>query len=190
MANTATAASTAASMRVALVVAAVLGALLGGITMLLGGEAVTTWTGVGIAILAAVLVVPVDLQQHRIPNRVTYPTTVLLTSFTVVSAVLGRDLQVILNIAVSTAAVLVIGLLMSRFGTLGRGDVKLAVVLGLGFGALGGMAVVGLFVIAVLVNGIIAVVLLATKRKTRKDYLPYAPALAVGAIAAACLQAL
>lgn len=189
MANTTQVASTAASMRLVLVVAAVLGALLGSSTMLLWGEVGAAWAGVGIAILSAALVVPVDIRQHRIPNRVTYPATTMLVSHTIVSAFVGRDLQVILTVGVSVAVVLVIGLLMSRFGTLGRGDVKLAVVLALGFGALGGPAVIGFFVIAVLANGAIAVVLLATKRKTRKDYLPYAPALAIGAIAAACLQA-
>ena len=67
---------------------------------------------------------------------------------------------------------------------MGMGDVKLALVLGLFLGWLGlGHVAAGLF-LGFLAGAVIGAALLVTGRRTRRDHLPFAPFLAVGATVA------
>lgn len=172
----------ARGLRRAVGVAGVAGVLLGVLTGLLWGDAVATWVGIGVATIAAALVVPVDIKWHVIPNRVTFPTTALLLGFTVAGALCGRDPQAIQGIGVCAVVVFVGGSLISRFGTLGPADVKLATILALGFGALGPGAVFGLFIVILFANGVIAVALWFKTNMNLKDFFPQAPGYFVGAV--------
>lgn len=63
---------------------------------------------------------------------------------------------------------------------MGWGDVKLAPVIGLIVGFPG---IIFTLWVAIVSGGLVAAVLLATRRKTRKDAIPFAPYLALGAMA-------
>lgn len=76
---------------------------------------------------------------------------------------------------------------VSLLTPLGMGDVRLAVPAGLLLGA-GGVARLWPGVLAIVVaGGVIAVALLAGGRFSRRDPMPYAPAIVAGTLAAVCL---
>jgi leader peptidase (prepilin peptidase)/N-methyltransferase len=63
----------------------------------------------------------------------------------------------------------------------GAGDVKLAFLLGLFLAHRSwGSLLVGIF-LAFLIGGLMSVLLIATRRKGRKDYVPFGPSLVAGA---------
>ncbi len=65
-------------------------------------------------------------------------------------------------------------------GGMGMGDVKLALLMG---GVLGATVVVALF-LAFLSGAVVGVILIVTKRKGRKDAIPFGPYLALGSVVA------
>lgn len=87
---------------------------------------------------------------------------------------------------VSVVAYVVLGFLPGA--NLGFGDVKLAGVLGFALGWLSWPAALLGLVVPHLVNGPVAVVLLATGRADRRSDLPLGPALLVGAVLAVVLD--
>ncbi|QBI21554.1 prepilin peptidase [Egibacter rhizosphaerae] len=128
----------------------------------------------------------IDLRVRRIPNRLTYPLTPVLLLLVVGGALLGGDpagaLRGVLGGVAAFAALLALALISPR--GMGMGDVKLAGFIGVGLGPLGwGEVLLGVFG-GFLVGGIVAIALLATGLRTRKDYVPFGPSLAAGALAA------
>lgn len=132
----------------------------------------------------------IDVQQHRLPNRIVYPWAgftagllVLVTFLLGDAAGLGRAL----------AAGLVWGLLFLAVRlihppSVGMGDVKLSVVLGLYTGFLGwDVFVVGL-ALSFLLGGLVSVGLLVTRRATSSTRIAFGPFLIVGTAAALVLS--
>ncbi|MDI3299551.1 MAG: prepilin peptidase [Bacillota bacterium] len=130
--------------------------------------------------LVALLVVAtgVDLKVRLIPDG----ANALGAAWALLVGFLGRGAAFWPHLAAGAAAGLLFALigLLSR-GGLGGGDVKLAAVLGLYLGP--ASAAVALFAAAVLGGGV-AGVLLATKKRARRDELPFGPFLAAGALVA------
>ena len=140
----------------------------------LSGEALVA------AIFAGVLVLlsAIDLEQRIVPNRIVLPTTgvVLIGNLLVFSdrrvefvvATLGAGLLLLLPVLVYPAG-------------MGKGDVKLAMLLGAGLGA----AVITAFVVCFLTAFIFAVGLLAVRGgAARKTGIPFVPFLAAGGLVA------
>jgi leader peptidase (prepilin peptidase) / N-methyltransferase len=126
-----------------------------------------SWELPGFLLFAWMLVVVsvIDARTRRIPNKLTYPLTPALLVLMVL------------------AALLVLALISPR--GMGMGDVKLAAFIGIGLGYLGwGNVVVGIFG-AFLLGGVVAIVLVLTRLRRRKDHIPFGPYLAVAALAAA-----
>jgi leader peptidase (prepilin peptidase)/N-methyltransferase len=133
-----------------------------------------------------VVITVIDLQTHRIPNRLTYPLTPALLGLLAVAAVLDgmprAAIRAALGGVVAFALLLVLALINPR--GMGMGDVKLAAFIGIGLGYLGwGHIWLGLFT-AFLCGGVIAGVLLVLGRRGRKDHIPFGPWLALGALVA------
>jgi prepilin signal peptidase PulO-like enzyme (type II secretory pathway) len=123
-----------------------------------------------------------DLLQFRVPNAVTYPGTVLAVG----AAFLLPDSQP----AGAVAAALLGGfffLLMAIVtrGGLGLGDVKLAVLIGAGLGLPGAYQALVLGVIA---GGAVILVLFLAGVVGRRQAVPYAPFLALAAVAVLLTQ--
>jgi leader peptidase (prepilin peptidase)/N-methyltransferase len=127
-----------------------------------------------------------DLQTKLIPNRILGPATasgiVLLAAGGLISAefsALGRAAAG----GFAYFGVLFILALIGR-GALGFGDVKMSFIIGVftGYLSLGYVVIagVGAFIIA----GIVAVVLLVTRRSGRKDTIPFGPFMTAAGIAA------
>ena len=116
----------------------------------------------------------VDFQARRIPNALCL--TLVLWAL-VQSLWLGQPSLAAAALGLSIGGGLFLLLALIRRRAMGAGDVKLAAALGalLGYP----LVVQGLFW-GVLAGGVAALVLLATRRAGRKDYMAYGPYLALG----------
>ena len=125
----------------------------------------------------------VDLRSYRLPNRVLVPGTVvglLLVAGGALPAGRIGDVPEALVTGVGYSVALLIPALLTR-GAIGMGDVKLAFLLGLFGGYHGWETAVAALVGAFLLAGAVGVVLLALRRITRHDHLPFGPFMVAGA---------
>jgi prepilin signal peptidase PulO-like enzyme (type II secretory pathway) len=129
---------------------------------------------VGFVTLAAACT---DMRAGVIPNRLTYPTWVLLLALSVIS---NSVTVAACGAFVSAGALLTLHMATNRRG-IGLGDVKLAACIGT---ALGPAASLGALGTAFVLGGSVAIVLVITKRGRVGDALPFAPFLAIGTLAA------
>lgn len=138
----------------------------------------------GLHLLLALLFTPAllaltaaDIEERLLPNRIMYPT--LLLALALCWAWPGRTpLNVLAGGLIAAAVMLALYLLLPGFGF---GDVKLAGLLGLVAGA---SNVLTALMLAVLASGVVAVLLLVTRRATLRTSIAYGPYLALGAFAA------
>lgn len=124
-----------------------------------------------------------DLDAHLLLDKLTYPLAgILLVTITVSAASTGwweRWVAALL----SAGAVAGVLLVWAVFGSLGLGDVKLGVSVGLVLGFAGGwpMTVRGVL-LSLLIAAVLAAALLVAGR-SRKSHLPLGPALVAGVVA-------
>ncbi len=123
-----------------------------------------------------------DLERRLLPNRIVYPSVLIAaalswgwpdTSFIEILAGGG--------VAIAIAAVLLLISLPFGANAFGLGDVKMIILIGFVVGV--PPAAVGIFV-GTLAAGVAAAFLLITKVRSRRDYIPHGPFLALGAIVA------
>lgn len=141
--------------------------------------------GIAYLYLAAVSVALalIDLESHRLPDKIVLPAYVAGAVLLGSAALIGGDTARFLTAGVGLAVLWLLYFLMAVFypGGMGFGDVKLAGVLGMFLGWLGwGSLLVGAFS-AFLLGGVFALILLVTKRVTRKGGIPFGPWMLVGA---------
>lgn len=145
----------------------------------------TTWPVLAYAYLAAIgiALALIDLDVRRLPDAIVlpaYPATAVLLA---VASWGTGDWAALGRAAVGGVALFVayFALRVAYPAGMGFGDVKLAGVLGGALAWLGwGAFAVGTFG-AFLVGGLVSVVLLATRRVTRKSAVPFGPWMVVGA---------
>jgi prepilin signal peptidase PulO-like enzyme (type II secretory pathway) len=147
-------------------------------------ETLSSWPGwtVPLVVGYAALLIGIsvhDVRRHRIPNVAVYPAIVVAL---VVAFVRPDGQWWTFLLSGSGAAAFFILLGSVGGGAMGGGDAKLAALIGLvaGFPAV----LIALFV-AFTLGAIAGLVLIAVGRLGRRDPLPFAPALAVGAATAA-----
>ncbi|MGC1206453.1 MAG: A24 family peptidase [Ornithinimicrobium sp.] len=138
--------------------------------------------------LACVCLAAMDMDVHRLPDRIMWPTMGLLIVGLSVAAVVGGywwPLARMLICAVGSGAFyLTLSLVSLARGSLalGLGDVKLSVVLGAALGWFGFQSVVlGLYA-GFLVGGLVAAFLLVTKKVGIGGHLAYGPPMMLGAM--------
>lgn len=128
----------------------------------------------------------IDLEHFLLPNRIVYPLA-LATLGLLTLAALGDSAWDALGRALlgGVAGMVALGLLhLASPRSMGFGDVKLAFVLGLVLGWLGwAELVLGLFC-GFLAGALVGLVLIASRRRGRKDHLPFGPFLAFGTLVA------
>ncbi len=128
----------------------------------------------------------IDLDHYIIPNRVLYPSLFIAIPLLVVAAAAQgewRHLErAIIGAASAWAFFLILHLISPR--GMGFGDVRLSFLLGLFLGWLDLRHVfLGVF-FGFLLGSIVGLVLLALRRRGRKDHIPFGPFLAAGAVIA------
>jgi leader peptidase (prepilin peptidase) / N-methyltransferase len=128
----------------------------------------------------------IDLDCHRLPDRLTLPAYPIGVALLAVAALAGHDGRALLR-----ALVCMVGLFAFYYvlalvypAGMGFGDVKLAGVLGLYLGWLGvDRVVVGTF-LAFLVSAAVGLGLVLARRATMKSHLPFGPFMLLGALLA------
>ena len=128
----------------------------------------------------------VDLAEKRLPNAVVFPTlgvvALLLVPPTWASGTWWPLLWALVGAAGMFAVYFVLALVSPS--SMGMGDVKLALVIGLLLGWFGLNAwLVGLLA-AFIVGGVIAIIALALRRVTLRGSIPFGPSMLAGALIA------
>jgi leader peptidase (prepilin peptidase) / N-methyltransferase len=125
----------------------------------------------------------IDLQHSKLPNRVVVPSIGIGAALLVLAAAGEHAWPALLRAGIAGvilfAVFLVLALISPR--SLGMGDVKLAALLGLYLGWLGWGAVLLGAAAGFVVQALVALVLLATRRITLRGELPFGPAMLLGA---------
>jgi len=137
-----------------------------------------TLEAVRFGLLAFLLVVVVwtDIEHGIIPNAITYPGIVLGLAC---SAALGTGLSAFE--AAAGAAAVFLAIAVGSRGGMGGGDVKLAAMIG---AFLGWPAVAVALFLAVALGAAVGLMLIALRLRTRKQSIPFGPAMAAGALIA------
>jgi leader peptidase (prepilin peptidase)/N-methyltransferase len=136
-----------------------------------------------LALFAGLLALSViDVVHLLLPKKLVYPITALVAVLLLIAAIATRQWHSYL-VGVACAVgwfVVFFAINLASPRVLGFGDVRLSVVLGLSLGWLGvGYVLLGFFA-ANLVGAIVGIALIASKRMTRSDRIPYGVFLALG----------
>ncbi|QFG68792.1 prepilin peptidase [Ornithinimicrobium pratense] len=141
-----------------------------------------------VVVLACVCLAAMDLDVHRLPDRIMWPTMTTLGLGVVLAALVGGGLEPLVRALLGALGggglYLLIALLSLARGSLavGLGDVKLAVLLGGGLGWFGWPeAILGIYG-GFLVGGVWALALLTLRRVSWAGHFAYGPAMMVGAL--------
>jgi leader peptidase (prepilin peptidase)/N-methyltransferase len=137
------------------------------------------------------VIIFIDWEYKLILNKITYPAAVIaLVILAIDSFVPGVNLFPGITFLphtsfwsglISGVAVLIPFLLIAAIGSMGMGDVKLVALIGF---VSGFPLVVFSMLIGIVLGGLVAIYLLASKKKGRKDVIPYGTFLGIGPIIA------
>lgn len=138
--------------------------------------------------LSCICLAAMDMDVHRLPDRIMWPTMGFLAGGITLAALVGGGLDPWLRGMLAGVAAgafyLLLALLSLARGSLalGLGDVKLAVVLGAALGWFGwSEAVMGIYA-GFLVGGVVAVALLVGRRVKWEGHFAFGPPMMVGAL--------
>lgn len=135
------------------------------------------WAAIAIALTF------IDLDHHRLPNVLVYPSYIVTAVLLVVASIVLADYARLLTALIGAVALggFYFALAVARPGGMGLGDVKLAGALGMLLGWSGwAQLIVGGFSAFVL-GGIVGVALMIGRRASRKTALPFGPFMLLGA---------
>ncbi|NNN20251.1 MAG: prepilin peptidase [Acidimicrobiaceae bacterium] len=124
----------------------------------------------------------IDLEHLVLPKRIVYPTSAIVGALLVIAAFATGRWYSLLIAVICAGAWFILFYLINLFWpqALGFGDVRLAPLLGLGLGWLGIPYVLLGFFSANFLGAIIGITLIATKRMSRHQQIPYGVFLALG----------
>lgn len=150
------------------------------------GPVVVDGTGLPAVAGIGLLLVAVDADVHRLPDKLTvWPLPVFAVLLVLASAGAGQWSRLVVALGCGVVAGLVFLLLALAVPSgLGLGDVKLAVQIGSVLGWLGASVVVSWVFLGFLAGGLWAAALVITRRATRKTHLAFGPPLLLGALLA------
>jgi leader peptidase (prepilin peptidase)/N-methyltransferase len=135
---------------------------------------------------SAVLLTVVDLRHTVLPNRVVLPSIGIGAALLTVAAAAESAWPDLLRAGLAAVALFAVFLVLALISprSLGMGDVKLAALVGLFLGWLSWGAVLVGAAAGFVVQALIALVLLASRRIGLRGELPFGPAMLAGAVLA------
>jgi leader peptidase (prepilin peptidase) / N-methyltransferase len=133
--------------------------------------------------IASALLIPVDLAAYRLPDAIVWPTTVAVLGILLATTAVTAEWP---RLAVALLAMLAVGggyfvLAWIAPASMGLGDVKLSLVLGLTLGWFGWQTVAYGILAGFVVFALLALVMLALRRTSAKSDLAFGPWMIVGA---------
>jgi leader peptidase (prepilin peptidase)/N-methyltransferase len=140
--------------------------------------------------LAGWVMVPlafIDLDVHRLPDKIQLPAYPALAALLAACSFATGDWGAFVRALIAGAALWAFFLILAIVlpgGGIGFGDVKLAGLLGMLLGWLTWAHVIIATMATFLIGGVIAALLLVTRRKGRKDDFAYGPSMLLGAVVA------
>lgn len=125
----------------------------------------------------------IDIDTHTIPQRLLLPSVGILLVGAFVVSVVSADVHIIEVIVGGGAMWLVMRIVeaLSR-GDLGHADVSFACFLGIFLGVFGVALIPTALIISFVAAGLVALVMVVTRRMSMKTHLPFGPFLFFGAI--------
>lgn len=150
--------------------------------------------GFPVVVLLAVVAVPlsiIDFEEHRLPNHLVIPTTLVATALLAAAALATDAFDVLLRAILGGVTMfgLYLACVLASPRSVGMGDVKLAALLGLVLGWFGWSTWVAGLVLAVVIGAVVAALALIARRATLSSALPFGPSMLAGALAAVILIA-
>ncbi len=129
-----------------------------------------------------------DLDQRVLPDELTVPAIPLALLYAVsgLNPLVGGALVLAIAAAVLIPALLYLPSIPFGAGAFGMGDVKFLAGMGL---LLGGDRALSATLFGLLLSGAVLIALLATRRISRKSFIPFGPFLIIGAIWAVLIRA-
>ena len=137
----------------------------------------------GALAVGCALLVPVDQAVLRLPDAIVWPTTGAVLGMLLVATAITGDWE---RLTTAVLAMLVVGVgyfVLAWFAptSMGLGDVKLSVVLGLALGWFGWPAVLFGILGGFLLFALVAIALLVARRTSMQSDLPFGPWMILGA---------
>lgn len=131
----------------------------------------------------------IDLDIHRLPHGLTYPTAIAVLGLLLVSSAVSGNWWPLGRALASGAAAYVVLLLLALVsrGQFGLGDVTLGGILGLTLGFIDARMPWEALLLAFVTSGIVSLVGLITRRLTLRSDLAFGPYLLLGALLAVLL---
>ena len=139
-------------------------------------DSLLTFAAAAVFSLILVAIFFIDLEHQIVPNALTYPGLLLGLILAVPQERFGNALLT----AAGAGAFFLLIAIISR-GGMGGGDIKLAAMMG---AFLGWRAVAVALLLAFTLGAVVGLLLMGLGRRSRKDPIPFGPALAVGAVLA------
>ena len=123
-----------------------------------------------------------DLERRLLPNRIIYPSIILAIAFCWAWPETS-ELQILVGGGVAIGLAVLMFLFSLLFGAeaFGLGDVKMIVLIGF---VVGFPPVIFALFLGTIVAGLVAGVLVITRIRTLRDFIPHGPFLALGAVVA------
>ena len=143
--------------------------------------------GLGYLVLTAWPLAKTDILERRLPNKYVLPAFPITWFGQIVAGVLGAGFLTMLWALFAGAITFVISLVINRLGLLGMGDVKLMTVMSLALGWYSPLLPIIALGLSFLIAGLVAVVLLATRRIKLGGSMPLGPYLLAGFLGAITL---
>lgn len=123
----------------------------------------------------------IDFQSYRIPNEFIIFGLVCRGLLILPEVFMGgRSVGITILTEIIACGAIVLAAALCRFcikNSIGAGDIKLFIVMGLLLGLDG---IWGAIFMALVVSFFISIILIMTKKKTRKDTIPFGPAIVIG----------
>ncbi|AWB94529.1 prepilin peptidase [Agromyces badenianii] len=136
--------------------------------------------------VAATVLSTVDLAEQRLPNAVVFPALAAVGLLLVPASWAANAWMSLVWALAGAGAMFAVYLLLALISpsSMGFGDVKLALVIGLLLGWFGLSAWLGGLLAAFMIGGVTAIVALALRRVTLRGSIPFGPSMLAGAVLA------